>query len=153
MKANFTSFILLFSLLNFSCSKSATDAAATPAENFSAMIDTEKYSDNTAYISPALGGTIAIFSKDAKGRTFTVAIFEKDFPLNKAINIAFSPSISFGNETKETFIAKSGTMTISAYEKSSTGILNKITGTFAFVGTGGKKDVNITAGKFSVSKK
>jgi hypothetical protein len=152
MKIKFAIIISMFAILNWSCG-SSTDSSATPTGNFTATINGASYSDNAAYIGPSAGGTIAVFSTDSKGNSFIISIFEKDFPVNKATSINFSPSVSYTNAAKETYIPKTGTLTITSYEKSSAGVVNKMSGTFEMVGVGGKAEVNITAGKFNVSRK
>ncbi|MDZ7935021.1 MAG: hypothetical protein U5M51_08690 [Emticicia sp.] len=79
--------------------------------------------------------------------------FLKDYPLNTAKKIAFSPSVSYTNASKVVHIPKSGTLTITAYEKSSTGVVTGITGIFEMVGAGGTADLPIKNGKFNVKRK
>lgn len=137
-----------------SCTKSST---ATPTSGstgkFVAKLDADPFSAPDAYIMPAFGGTIAVMAKDAKGRTFSLAIFEKDFPVNKAVEVAYSPSISYADEKGKTFIAKSGTMTITAYAKNSSGTVSNLKGNFNVVLTSDGQDINASEGAFDVSTK
>lgn len=140
-----------------SCTKKTTTTTTTPTPTtgkFTAIIgDADNFSAPDAYIMPAFGGTIAVMAKDATGRTFQLAIFEKDFPVNKAISVAFSPSISYANEKSETYIAKEGTMTITEYGKNSSGTVTNLKGNFAVTLTKDGRDLIVKNGMFDVSTK
>ncbi|MFA6150711.1 MAG: hypothetical protein WC716_05280 [Chitinophagaceae bacterium] len=139
-----------------SCKKSATTPPPTPTPasgKFTATLGAEAFSAPDAYIMPALGGTIAVMAKDAKGRSFSIAIFEKDFPVNKAVEVAFSPSISYSDEKSKTYIAKSGSMTITEYGKNSSGTVIKLKGTFSITVVSDGAEIIVKDGIFDVSTK
>lgn len=161
MKKHFKNLFVLVALFLaatnlISCSKKDSTSTPTPTPTtgtFTASIAGDAFSAPDAYIMPAFGGTIASIAKDAKGRSFNLSIFEKDFPLNNAVGVAFSPSISYANESGTTYIAKSGTMTITEYGKTSSGSVNHIVGNFSIVVTSDGNDITITDGKFDIRTK
>jgi hypothetical protein len=143
---NMKKIILLFSIcITISCSKSSDPTPASTGKAFTVKIGTIDYAtDDVTFLSG--GGTLAGISKDTKG-SFSIAVFAKDFPLGKAINVAYSPSISFLDDKKVTYITKSGTMTFSALDAT------KMTGTFALVMVSGTKELTMTEGKFNIVSK
>ncbi len=129
-------------MLVLSCAK---DTSTNPQSYvFSATLGSDTFVSNDVTLLSA-GGTAGLIAKDDKGRSFSVAVFPKDFPLGKAVGVAYSPSIAY-NDGKNSFIAKSGSMTFSALEAGKT-----MTATFTFVGTSSGTDINIE-GKFDVKK-
>jgi hypothetical protein len=138
------------------CTKKDSTSTPTPTTTtgkFTCKLGDENFSSPDAYIMPAFGGTIAVMAKDAKGRSFSLAIFEKDFPLNKTVEVAYSPSISYADEKSITYIAKAGTMTITAYGKNSSGAVTNIKGNFSVTLTQDGSDIRATEGVFDVSTK
>lgn len=151
MKTSISSIFVASALFFSSCtSKDAVPAASNAP--FSAKLGTEVFTSPDAKLMIAASNTIAAFAKDSKGRTFGIAIFEKDFPFNKAVNVAFSPSISYIDEKKAVYIAESGTMTIISYTKNSAGTVTNIKGIFGVVLTAGVAKITVTDGKFDLSK-
>lgn len=144
-------------LLATGCKKDATTTTPQPAAGkavFTAKINGDAYSaPDSSYVLNGAGGTIAVFSKDTKNRGFQMAIFEKDFPVGKAVAIQFSPSVAYRDASNETYIFKAGTMTITEYGKTSAGSVNHLTGNFSGTVTGKGGDFEITEGKFDVRTK
>jgi hypothetical protein len=146
----------LLMLLFTACTKKSTTSTPTPTPtvgNFTTKLGDEDFSAPDAYIMPAFGGTIAVMAKDSKGRSFSIAIFEKDFPIGKAVKVAYSPSISYTNEKNVAYIAKDGTMTITAYGKNSSGTVTNLKGNFAVTFTADGRDIITKDGTFDVSTK
>ncbi|GEM_PF-5549826 len=143
--------VLLFS----ACSKSETEPTTPVAAKgtFTAMVGSDAFSAPDAYIMPAAGGTIAVMAKDASGRSFTIAIFEKDFPVNSPVGVAYSPSISYADASSKTYIASAGTMTITAYGKDASGSVNNLKGKFNITVVNDGAEIAITEGNFDVNKK
>ncbi|MCR6642514.1 MAG: hypothetical protein NVV82_26870 [Sporocytophaga sp.] len=152
----FTLFVV--SILCFSACKKDKDQSPAPATqtstsgSFVAKIGDDAYSATEVSFIPAVGGTIAAMAKDANGRSFYIAIFEKDFPIDKAVNVAFSSSISYVVSNK-THTPKSGTMTISKLEKNDSGKIISLKGTFSIVVANSGNEIAITEGAFDVKAK
>lgn len=145
--------ILSITLLQInSCSKSATTTTTTTGK-FTCLLGTENFSAPDAYLLNGAGGTLGVIAKDSKGRTFEISIFEKDFPVNTVIDVSYSTAIAYTNESAKTYIAKSGTMTITAYSKTSTGIVNNMKGNFSITGVSSGQEIVISEGVFDVSTK
>lgn len=164
MKSQFRLFVLfvaifLASTQLMSCSKASTTPTPTPTPapatgKFVCKLGEEDFSASDPSIAKvSFGGTIAVTAKDTKSRTFSMAIFEKDFPVGKEVNVAYSPSISYVDEKGTTYISKSGTMTVSAYTKDGGGALSAMKGTFSIVLTADGRDIVVTNGVFDVPVK
>lgn len=142
-----------------SCTKTPSSTTPTPtptAGKFTCKLGDEDFSAPDPSIAKiSFGGTIAVTAKDTKNRTFSMAIFEKDFPVNKEVNVAYSPSISYKDDKGVTYISKSGTMTVSAFTKDAGGALTNMKGTFSIVLTadGSGRDIVVTSGVFDVPVK
>lgn len=150
--------VLFTTLLSASsCTKTPSSSTPTPAPaigKFTCTLGEEDFSAPDPSIAKiSFGGTIALTAKDTKNRTFSMAIFEKDFPLNKEVNIAYSPSISYLDEKGKTYIPKSGTLTISGYTKDAGGALTNMKGTFSVVLTADARDITVSNGVFDVPVK
>lgn len=137
---------LFFLWVSMSCSKTTSPTPTSTGKAFTVKIGTTDYATDDVTFLAGAGGTLAGFTKDTKG-AFSIAVFAKDFPLGKAIGVAYSPSISYTDATNITFISKSGTMTFSALDNT------KMTGTFDLVMVSGAKELVMTGGKFSIVKK
>ena len=132
------------------------DDPAPPANNtgtavFSAKIGGDSYNaPDSSYILNGASNAIAVFSKDAKGRGFQMALFEKDFPAGKAVGIAFTPSLSYKDAQGVTYIAKEGLLTVTEYGKNNLEVVNHMVGTFTATMTASGNDIQITDGKFDM---
>jgi hypothetical protein len=161
MKKYYFFTLIAASILCFSACKKDKDESPAPVTptttttnsgTFVAKIEGDAFSATEANIMPALGGTIAVMAKDSKGRSFTISIFEKDFPVNKAVGVAYSPSVSYAVSGK-TYIANSGTMTITEYVKNSSGKVVNLKGNFSIVVVDKGEEIAITEGAFDVKEK
>lgn len=148
----FSIIALVAILFTSSCSKDSSSPSPTTGA-FTAKIDGDAFTAPDAYILNGASGTNVVFATDAKSRSFQMAIQEKDFPLNTAVDVAFSASISYKDAAGTTFIAKSGTVTFTEFGKNNLGTVNHMVGSFSIVVTSGGVDLTITEGKFDVKTK
>jgi hypothetical protein len=137
--------LFIIALLFNACGEPENDPTpSTSSAAFTAKIGTLDLSTND--VTFLAFSSIGAIVKDTKGRSFTIAVFAKDFPLNKAISIAYTPSIAYTDENKVTYIAKSGTMTFSTLDNT------KMVGEFNMIAVANTKELTIT-GKFNIVKK
>ncbi len=129
----------------------APPANNTPKAVFTAKIDGDVYNaPDSSYILNGAGNAIAVFSNEASGRSFQMAIFEKDYPAGKTVGIAFTPSLAYKDGKGALYIAKEGSLTVTEYGKNDLGVVNHMVGTFAATMTADAKEIQITEGRFDV---
>ncbi len=150
--------VSILSMQYSSCSKSATATTPTPTPTpnvgkFTCMLGTESFSAPDAYLLNGAGGTLGVIAKDSKGRTFQLSIFENQFPVNTAKDVAWATAIAYTDENQKTYVTKLGTMTITSYGKTSGGVTNNMKGNFSITVTSNGQDIVVTEGVFDVSTK